>query len=61
MVQFPIVELVIITGTPPSLLLLLCIGLVSYLNQLITARGLPVAVHVNLTSSPDITSLSTGG
>ena len=55
MLQFPIVLLVIITGTPPSLKLLLLIITILFLNQLITARGLPVAVQVKLTSSPDVT------
>ena len=55
MVQFPIVLLVIITGTPPSLKLFSFITSLLFLNQLITARGLPVAVQVKLTSSPDVT------
>ena len=61
MLQFPIVLLVIITGTPPSLKLLLLITLLLFLNQLMTARGLPVAVQVKLTSSPDVIFLLTGG
>ena len=61
MVQFPIVLLVIITGTPPSLKLLSFITSLLFLNQLITARGLPVAVQVKLTSSPDVTVLFVGG
>jgi len=59
MVQFPIILLVIITGTPPSLKLLLLNNSLSFLNQLMTAHGLPVAVQVKLTSSPDIIILST--
>ena len=54
MVQFPIILLVIITGTPPSLKLLLLITSL-FLNQLMTARGLPVTVQVKLTSSSDVT------
>ena len=60
MLQFPIVLLVIITGTPPSLKLLLLITSL-FLNQLMTARGLPVAVQVKLTSSPDVTVVFVGG
>ena len=61
MVQFPIILLVIITGTPPSLKLLLLITSLLFLNQLMTARGLPVAVQVKLTSSPDVTVVFVGG
>ena len=61
MVQFPIILLVIITGTPPSLKLLSFITSLLFLNQLITARGLPVAVQVKLTSSPDVTVAFVGG
>jgi len=61
MLQFPIVLLVIITGTPPSLKLLLLITLLLFLNQLMTARGLPVVVQVKLTSSPDVTVVFVGG
>ena len=61
MVQFPIILLVIITGTPPSLKLLLLITSLLFLNQLMTTRGLPVAVQVRLTSSPDVIFLPTGG
>ena len=61
MLQFPIVLLVIITGTPPSLKLLLLITSLLFLNQLMTACGLPVAVQVKLTSSPDVTVVFVGG
>jgi len=55
MVQFPIILLVIITGTPPSLKLLLLITSLLFLNHLMTTCGLPVAVQVKLKSSPDVT------
>jgi len=61
MVQFPIVLLVTITGTPPSLKLLLLITSLLFLNQLMTTCGLPVAVQVKLTSSPDTTVVFVGG
>jgi len=60
-VQFPIVLLVIITGTPPSLKLLLLITSLLFLNQLMKVCGLPVAVQVKLTSSPDLTVVFVGG
>ena len=60
MVQFPNMLLVIITGTLPLPKLLLCISILC-LNQLMTARGLPVAVQVNLESSLDLTVLFPGG
>ena len=60
MLQFPIVLLVIITGTPPSLKLLSLITSLLFLNQLMTARGLPVAVQVKLTSWPDKTVVFVG-
>ena len=61
MLQFLIVLLVIITGTRPSLKLLLLITSLLFLNQLMTARGLPVAVQVKLTFSPDVTIVFVGG
>jgi len=60
MLQFPIVLLVIITGTPPSLKLLLLITSLLFLNQIMTARGLPVAVQVKLTPSPGVTIVFIG-
>ena len=61
MVQFPIILLVIITGIPPSLKLLLLITSLLFLNQLMTAHGLPVVVQVNLEFSLDLTVLFPGG
>ena len=55
MVQFPIILLVIITGTPPSLKMLLLFTSLLFLNQLITARGLPVAAQAMDTLAGEVT------
>ena len=61
MVQFPIVLLVIITETPPSLKLLLLVTSLLFLNQLIAGCGFPVAVQVKLAlSSFNTTTVSAG-
>ena len=58
MLQFPIVLLAIITGTPQLLLLITSL---LFLNQLIAGCGFPVAAQVRLALSPfNTTTVSAG-